>query len=72
MPIVNPKADFVNLVASEITAGIDRAVEHWLARIEQELGNTGMTTIDRMRAVECVLHEYKKVTGKANLICAPA
>jgi hypothetical protein len=72
MPITHPQTDFVNLVSREIVAGIDRAVEYWLARIEQELEDAGMTSIERIHAVENVLREYKNVTGKTNLLCASA
>jgi len=72
MPIAHSQADFVNLVSSEIITGIDRAVEYWLARIEHELQNAGMTSIERIHAVENVLREYKNVTGKTNLLCASA
>jgi hypothetical protein len=72
MPITHPQADFVNLVSSEIVTGIDRAVEHWLARIEHELVNAGATSIERIHAVENVLREYKNVTGKTNLLCVSA
>jgi hypothetical protein len=66
------RSEFVSLVAGEIVAGIDHAVEHWLARIEQELAGAGMTALDRVHAVERVLREYKEVTGKTSLRCASA
>ncbi|HEY8670442.1 MAG TPA: hypothetical protein VIL63_06370 [Terriglobales bacterium] len=72
MPITHPQADFVNLVSSEIVTGIDRAVEYWLARIERELENAGMTSIERVHAVENILREYKNLTGKTDLLCASA
>ena len=72
MPTNNSKTDFVSLVAGEIFTGVDRAVEYWLARIEQQLGDARMTTMERIQAVELVLREYKNITGKKNLICVPA
>ena len=72
MPITHPQADFVNLVSSEIVTGIDRAVEYWLARIERELENAGMTSIERVHAVENILREYKNLTGKTDPLCASA
>jgi len=72
MPITHPQADFVNLVSSEIVTGIDRAVEYWLARIERELEHAGMTSIERVHAVENVLREYKNLTGKTDPLCASA
>ena len=32
--VATSRADFVNLVAEEIVAGIDYATEYWLARVE--------------------------------------
>jgi len=70
MPITHPQADFVNLVSSEIITGIDRAVGYWLARIEHALEEK--TSVERIHAVENVLREYKKMTGKTDLLCASA
>jgi hypothetical protein len=64
--------DFVNLVAEEIVAGIDYATEYWLARVEQELTAANVSCVDRIRAVEQVLREYKDVTGKAHFPSASA
>jgi len=46
MASVVTRSEFVSLVAGEIVAGIDHAVEHWLARIEQGLAGAG-TALDR-------------------------
>ena len=64
--------DFVSLVAEEIVAGIDRATEYWLARIEQELTACGLTRAEKLLAVERVLKEYKETTGKLHLRYASA
>ena len=66
------RADFVSLVAEEIVAGIDYATEYWLARVEQELSAANVSCVDRIRAVEQVLREYKDVTGKAHFRPASA
>ncbi len=65
-------ADFISLVAEEIFTGIDHAVEYWMGRLEQELTGPGLTTIDRLRAIERLVREYKDLTGKTQLHCASA
>ena len=64
--------EFVSMVAEEIVSGIDNAVEYWLGRIEQELGDGSLTTSEQVRAIQRILREYKEVTGKTQIICASA
>ena len=64
--------DFVSLIAEEIVAGIDYATEYWLARVEQEQTAANVGCVDRIRAVQHVLREYKEVTEKAHLRSASA
>jgi hypothetical protein len=66
------RADFVSLVAEEISFGIDHALDYWLGRIEMELVDAKLTTLERVRAIEFILREYKGATGKAQLRCASA
>ena len=72
MASANSHADFVSLVAEEIVSGIDNAVEYWLGRIEQELSDHSLTTLDRLQAIQRVLLEYKSKTGKMHQVCASA
>jgi hypothetical protein len=66
------RADFVSLVAEEISCGIDHALDYWMGRIEIELVDTRLTAAERFRAIERILREYKEVTGKAEMHCASA
>jgi len=66
------RADFVSLVAEEISFGINRALDYWLGRIEMELVDAKLTTSERIRAIESIVREYKEVTGKAHLTRASA
>jgi len=66
------RADFVSLVAEEISFGINHALDYWLGRIEMELVDTKLTTVERLLAIELILREYKQVTGRAHLTCASA
>ncbi len=72
MASTTSRADFISLVTEEIVTGIDHAVEYWMGRLEQELTASGMTTVDRLRAIERLVPEYKDVTGKTQLHCASA
>jgi hypothetical protein len=62
------KADFVSIVAREISSGIDRALRYWLARIEMEVGDTSLTSSQRVLAVKDILQEYKRLSNS----CASA
>jgi len=60
-------ADFVSLMAAEMASGVERAVECWLAQIEQVLADTHLTTLGRLNAVQEILDRYKALTGKSSL-----
>jgi hypothetical protein len=66
------RADFVDMVAEEISSGIDRALQHWLGRIEMEVVDLSLSAAERVYAVEQILREYKDATGIAPLGCASA
>jgi hypothetical protein len=66
------RSDFVSLIAEEISPGIDHALDYWLGRVEMELADAKLTTVERIRAIELILREYKEATGKAQFTCASA
>ena len=66
------RADFVTLIAEEISFGINHALDYWLGRIEMELVDRKLTTVERLHAIEFILREYKEATGKAQMTCASA
>lgn len=59
--------DVVNLIASEMAAGVDRAVECWMSQVEQALTDMHLTTLGRLNAVREILEKYKNLTGKTQL-----
>ena len=59
--------DFVNVVATEMAHGVESAVECWLAQIERALTDRDLTTLGRLNAVQEVLQDYKRLTGKIQL-----
>ena len=64
--------DFVSLVVEEIATGIDNALDYWLGRIDQELADPSLTSIEQVRAIQRILREYRTTTGKLQLTCASA
>jgi len=62
-----PTSKFVELVASELACGVDRAVESWLSEIDNALQDKRLTTLGRLYAVQAVIARYKQVAGKDRL-----
>jgi len=69
--IASPR-EFVSLVAEEIVAGIDDALDYWLGRIDQELADPSLTPFEQVQAIQRILREYRTATGKLQLSCASA
>jgi len=59
--------DLVDVIADEMAAGVDRAVECWMSQIEQALTDVNLTSLGRLNAVREVLDDYKLLTGKVQL-----
>ncbi len=60
-------SDFINVVAAEMAHGVETAVERWLAQIERAVTDGHLTTLGRLNAVQEVLQDYKRLTGKVQL-----
>ena len=54
-------------IVNEMAAGVDKAVECWMAQIEQIFEDTRLTTLGRMNAIHEVVQHYKQLTGKDHL-----
>lgn len=61
------RTDLVDIIASEMSVGVDRAVECWMSEIEQALTDIHLTSLGRLNAVCEIVNEYKQLTGKAQL-----
>jgi hypothetical protein len=59
--------DLVEVIATEMAAGVERAVECWMSQFEQALTDVHLTSLGRLNAVREILDEYKHSTGKARL-----
>ncbi|HWY56381.1 MAG TPA: hypothetical protein VNZ03_18090 [Terriglobales bacterium] len=60
-------SDLVDVIASEMSVGVERAVECWMSEIEQAPTDIHLTSLGRLNAVCEILEEYKKLTGKTQL-----
>ena len=59
--------NLVEVIASEMAVGVDRAVECWMSQIEQALTDVHLTSLGRLSAVREIVDEYKYSTGKTRL-----
>jgi len=59
--------DIVELIASEMASGVERAVDCWMSQIEQALEDVHLTSLGRLYAVQDVVRKYKDLTGKGEL-----
>jgi hypothetical protein len=59
--------DIVNVLASEMASGVERAVDCWMLQIEQALTDVHLTSLGRLNAVIEIVSNYKKLTGKIAL-----
>jgi hypothetical protein len=66
------RKEFVSLVVEEIASGIDHAVDYWLGRIDQEISDRSLTSIEQVQAIQRILREYRTTSGKLQLNCASA
>jgi len=59
--------DIIDAIIGEMASGVDRAVECWMAQIDEVLSDSRLTSLGRLQAVRQVLEKYKQVTGKERL-----
>jgi hypothetical protein len=59
--------NLIEVIASEMAVGVDRAVECWMSQIEHALTDVHLTSLGRLNAVREILDEYKHLTGKVQL-----
>jgi hypothetical protein len=64
--------DLVQEIASELAFGIERAVDCWMAQVEQALTDTRLTSLGRLYAAREIVERYKTLSGKAHLEGRPA
>ncbi|MGH9529356.1 MAG: hypothetical protein ACRD2S_05480 [Terriglobales bacterium] len=59
--------EFINTVATEMSSGVERAVEYWLDQIDQIVMSDKITPSLKLAAIQGVLQNYKNVTGRLAL-----
>jgi acetyl-CoA carboxylase alpha subunit len=59
--------NFVDVIATEMADGVERAVEYWMLKVEQAMSDTRLTSLGRLNAVGDIIRHYKKVTGRTLL-----
>ena len=59
--------NLIEVIASEMAVGVDRAVECWMSQIEEALTDVHLTSLGRLSAVREIVDEYKYSTGKTRL-----
>ena len=60
-------ADLIEVIASEMSVGVERAVDCWMSEIEEALTDTHLTSLGRLNAVCEIVNEYKELTGRSQL-----
>jgi hypothetical protein len=60
-------SNLVDIIASEMASGVDRAVECWMSQVEQALTDVHLSSLGRLQAVRQIVEKYKKLTGKTQL-----
>lgn len=66
------RSDFVEMVAEEVSSGIEQALGYWLGRIEIEVIDRSLTASQRVNAIAEILQEYKVLSGREEVGCASA
>ncbi|MGH9511205.1 MAG: hypothetical protein ACRD2U_03615 [Terriglobales bacterium] len=56
--------DFISIVASEMSSGVERAVKYWLAQIDQIVANDTLAPYLKLAAIRGILQNYKGLAGK--------
>ena len=59
--------EIVDVIATEIAVGVEKAVECWMSQVERALTDVHLTSLGRLNAVREIVDEYKQLTGKAHL-----
>lgn len=67
LPKTNFSEDVLDVIASEMSYGVERAVECWMSQIDQALNDSHLTSLGRLNAVTEIVGRYKSLTGKTRL-----
>ncbi len=57
------REDILSTIVAELTSGIDAALEHWMARIEEALQDSRRTPQEKINELREILTEYRLITA---------
>jgi hypothetical protein len=52
------------VIAEEMSYGVETAVECWMTQIDSALTDRQLSTLSRLNAVQQIVQNYKRLTGK--------
>lgn len=61
----------MNVIASELSCGVERAVDCWMSQVEKAVTDVHLTSLGRLNAVHEIVSRYKSLTGKTELTGRP-
>lgn len=59
--------EFIEAVASEMSNGIQAALECWMGKIERVLDNGALTTLGRLQAVKEIVADYRDMAEETSI-----
>lgn len=57
------REELLSTIVMELASGIDAALEHWMARIEQVLQDPRYTPQEKLSSLREILTEYRLITA---------
>lgn len=57
------REELLSTIVMELASGIDAALEHWMARIEQVLQDSRYTPQEKLSSLREILTEYRLITA---------
>lgn len=56
--------EFIEIIAADMSVGVDFAVESWMSQVEQALNDPRLTTLGRMNSANEVVSRYRCLKGQ--------
>lgn len=67
MATIAANTDVVNVIATEMSRGVELAVDRWMAEFESVLMDSTLTSLGRLNAVQEIVNGYNCMTGKSRM-----
>lgn len=62
------REEILSTIVTELASGIDAALEHWMARIEEALQDSRRTPQEKINELREILTEYRLITADESSI----